>query len=72
MTDHPPPNEALKWYRRKSPSFVNEQAEKFSELSPKDQAELLFYMSVHQANALGQIGQVVNIEVNEMTIEKDN
>lgn len=70
--DHASPEDALKNYRRQSPDFVINQAEAFKKLPVQDALELLFYMSVHQANAMAGIAERVDMEITEMPATKDN
>lgn len=72
MIKHPLPAEALKAYRRMSPDFVNEQAQAFLKLSHDEQIELLFFMSVHQANALGKLCASEDMELVEVEPVRDN
>lgn len=70
--NHPTPLDALKTYRRQSPDFVREQAERFAQLPIQDQLELLFYMSVHISNAMAEIGKEVDYTVEVLAVDKDN
>lgn len=69
---HLSPVDALKTYRRQSPDFVREQAERFTQIPIQDQLELLFYMAVHISNAMAEIGKEVDYDVAGLAMQKDN
>ena len=57
------PEDALTAYRRVVPQHIIESAQMFAAMPAKDQAELLFYMTVSQANVIAIMASDMDLEI---------